>query len=78
MTLTAEPRAASLRALKAKASNYCQHYFNAVLANLYRNQQDSVGWHSDDEPELGKMPTIASLSFGAEREFQLKHIMIPI
>ncbi|WP_220465456.1 alpha-ketoglutarate-dependent dioxygenase AlkB [Colwellia sp. BRX10-3] len=75
MTLTAEPWAASLRALKAKVSDYCQHDFNAVLANLYRNQQDSVGWHSDDEPELGEMPTIASLSFGAEREFQLKHIV---
>jgi alkylated DNA repair dioxygenase AlkB len=64
-----------LRALKEKVSDYCDHEFNAVLANLYRNQHDSVGWHSDDEPELGLMPTIASLSFGAEREFQLKHII---
>lgn len=75
MTLIAQPWTESLRVLKAKVSDYCDHEFNAVLANLYRNQDDSVGWHSDDEPELGLMPTIASLSFGAEREFQLKHII---
>ncbi len=74
ITLTAKPWTDSLLALKAKVSDYCQHDFNAVLANLYRNQNDSVGWHSDNEPELGEMPIIASLSFGAEREFQLKHI----
>ena len=75
ITLTAKPWLASLLALKESVSRYCQHDFNAVLANLYRDQNDSVGWHSDDEPELGAMPTIASLSFGAEREFQLKHII---
>ncbi|ODS24086.1 hypothetical protein AB835_05555 [Candidatus Endobugula sertula] len=47
--------------------------FNSALINCYRDGQDSVAWHSDDEPELGKNPAIASLSFGAEREFQLKH-----
>jgi alkylated DNA repair dioxygenase AlkB len=75
ITLTAKPWTASLLALKTKISDYCEHDFNAVLANLYRNQDDSVGWHSDNEPELGAMPIIASLSFGAEREFQLKHIV---
>jgi len=75
ITLTAKPWTAPLLALKAKVSVYCQHDFNAVLANLYRSQHDSVGWHSDDEPELDRMPVIASLSFGAEREFQLKHII---
>jgi len=75
MRLIAKPWPDALLALKAKVSAYCQHDFNAVLANLYRNQNDSVGWHSDDEPELGQLPTIASLSFGAEREFQLKHIV---
>lgn len=75
ITLTAQPWTPALLALKAKVSAYCQHDFNAVLANLYRSQNDSVGWHSDDEPELGEMPIIASLSFGAEREFQLKHIV---
>lgn len=47
--------------------------FNSVLANLYRNGQDAMGWHSDDEPELGSRPVIASVSLGAERRFLLKH-----
>ncbi|MEM7592232.1 MAG: alpha-ketoglutarate-dependent dioxygenase AlkB [Cyanobacteria bacterium P01_A01_bin.83] len=47
--------------------------FNSVLANLYRNGQDYVSWHSDDEKELGKNPTIASISFGATRRFLLRH-----
>ena len=47
--------------------------FNSVLANLYRDGRDSMGWHSDDEPELGPQPLIASLSLGASRRFVLKH-----
>jgi alkylated DNA repair dioxygenase AlkB len=47
--------------------------FNAVLLNLYRTGKDSNGWHADNEKELGENPTIASLSFGAERVFQMKH-----
>ncbi len=47
--------------------------FNAALLNLYRDGKDSMGWHSDDEKELGNNPVIASLSFGATRTFQLKH-----
>jgi alkylated DNA repair dioxygenase AlkB len=47
-------------------------HFNSVLANLYRDGRDSVGWHSDDEPELGAAPVIASLSFGATRTFRLR------
>lgn len=73
LTLQATPWIPCLAELKQRVSEHCQHDFNAVLINLYRNQSDSVGWHSDDEPELGAMPTIASLSFGAVREFQLKH-----
>ncbi|MDJ0973285.1 MAG: alpha-ketoglutarate-dependent dioxygenase AlkB [Planctomycetota bacterium] len=46
--------------------------WNAVLANLYRDGRDSMGWHADDEPELGPAPWIASVSFGAERTFRLK------
>jgi len=46
--------------------------FNGVLVNLYRDGQDSMGWHSDDEPELGASPLIASLSFGAGRRFLLR------
>lgn len=47
--------------------------FNTVLLNLYRDQRDSVSWHSDDEDELGQDPVIASVSFGAERRFRLRH-----
>jgi alkylated DNA repair dioxygenase AlkB len=49
-----------------------QSCFNSVLINLYRNEQDSVGYHSDDEPELGRNPFIASLSLGAPRTFVMK------
>jgi alkylated DNA repair dioxygenase AlkB len=47
--------------------------FNSVLLNLYRDGQDSNGWHSDDEPELGERPTIASISLGADRDFRFRH-----
>lgn len=47
--------------------------FNSVLLNYYRDQQDSIGFHSDDEPELGTKPVIASLSLGAERVLVFKH-----
>lgn len=46
--------------------------FNSVLANRYRDGRDRMGWHSDDEPELGPQPIIASLSLGATRRFALK------
>lgn len=45
--------------------------YNYCLCNLYRSGQDSMGWHADDEPELGE--TIGSLSFGAERQFRIRH-----
>lgn len=47
--------------------------FNAVLLNLYRDGRDGMGWHADDEPELGPEPVIASVSFGASRRFCLRH-----
>ena len=47
--------------------------FNSVLLNYYRNERDSMGMHSDDEPELGPRPAIASLSLGATRAFVLRH-----
>jgi alkylated DNA repair dioxygenase AlkB len=46
--------------------------FNSVLANLYRDGDDAMGWHADDEAELGPAPWIASWSFGASREFSLR------
>ncbi|MBC3807354.1 alpha-ketoglutarate-dependent dioxygenase AlkB [Undibacterium seohonense] len=47
--------------------------FNSVLLNYYRDQQDSMGWHSDDEAELGPKPVIASLTLGCSRVFAMKH-----
>ena len=45
---------------------------NTVLANLYRDGQDSMGWHRDDEPELGPDPLVVSLSLGATRDFAVR------
>jgi alkylated DNA repair dioxygenase AlkB len=47
--------------------------FNSVLLNLYRDGRDGMGWHADDEPELGRDPVIASVSLGATRRFCLRH-----
>jgi alkylated DNA repair dioxygenase AlkB len=47
--------------------------FNSVLLNRYRDGKDSMGWHADDEPELGRDPVIASVNFGASRRFMLRH-----
>jgi alkylated DNA repair dioxygenase AlkB len=47
--------------------------FNSVLVNYYRDGNDGVAWHSDDEPELGRNPVVASLSLGEQRSFHLKH-----
>jgi alkylated DNA repair dioxygenase AlkB len=47
--------------------------FNGVLANLYRDGNDGMGWHADNEPELGAHPLIASLSLGATRRFAIRH-----
>ena len=47
--------------------------FNSVLANLYRDGEDAMGWHADDEPELGPTPVIASVSLGEERRFDFRH-----
>jgi len=67
-----------LAELKARAEDLACTTFNSVLANLYRDGRDSMGWHSDDEPSLGRNPVIASLSFGAVRRFRLKHKREPM
>lgn len=64
---------ATLRKIKEDISAATGQQFNSVLLNLYRDQRDSIGWHSDDEAELGRNPVIASLSLGATRSFRLKH-----
>lgn len=61
-----------LKRLKTKAEELSNAEFNSVLLNFYRNEKDSIGFHSDNEPELGYQPTIASLSFGATRKMIFK------
>jgi alkylated DNA repair dioxygenase AlkB len=67
------PWTAELLQLKTEVEAACQHRFNSVLANLYRNGRDSMGCHADDEKELGENPLIASLSFGAQRTLRFRH-----
>ena len=64
---------AALLKIKEKIETISKTKYNSVLLNLYRSGSDSVLWHSDDEPELGKNPVIGSLSLGEAREFQMKH-----
>lgn len=61
-----------LAELRTRVEQACGSRFNSVLANLYRDGADTMGWHSDAEPELGERPVIASLSLGAERTFRLR------
>ena len=61
------------REIKAAVEQASGRRFNSVLLNYYRDGRDSMGMHSDNEPELGPEPAIASLSFGAERTFILLH-----
>lgn len=63
----------TLLLIKSRIEPFAKTQFNSVLLNLYRDGSDSVSWHSDDEPELGKNPIIGSVSFGASRRFSFKH-----
>lgn len=62
-----------LRDIKTRVEDVTGVVFNSVLLNYYRDHRDSIGFHSDDEPELGDRPIIASLSLGAARSFIFKH-----
>jgi alkylated DNA repair dioxygenase AlkB len=73
LTLTAEPYHPKVLQLKRYLEAATGLEFNAVLINLYRDGLDKMGWHSDDEPELGLNPNIASISLGAIRCFKLRH-----
>lgn len=74
LSLAPQPWGPALLPLKAQCERVADQPFNSVLANLYRHGQDSMGWHQDNEPELGHQPVIASLSLGATRRFALRHI----
>ena len=73
ITLEPRPFTPTLERLKTICEHEAGTPFNSVLVNLYRNGDDSMGWHADDEPELGPMPLIASLSLGATRRFKFRH-----
>ncbi len=62
-----------LMQLRRRVESLCHSRFNSVLLNYYRDQNDSMGLHSDDERELGAEPVIASVSFGATRTIQFSH-----
>ncbi len=59
--------------IAVKLSQELDNEFNVVLINYYRSGQDSMGWHADNEVELGQQPIIASLSLGQPRNFKLRH-----
>ena len=59
--------------LKLKLETQLNQKFNSCLGNLYHSGEEGMGWHSDDEVELGDTPYIAVISLGAERKFKLKH-----
>jgi len=62
-----------LRHLKNRIELTTNNSFNSVLCNMYRDGTDSMGWHADNEKELGVKPIIASISLGEVRTFKLKH-----
>jgi alkylated DNA repair dioxygenase AlkB len=63
----------TLRNIQADIEQSSGYTFNSVLGNLYRNGNDSMGCHADDEKELGRNPAIASLSLGESRVLKFKH-----
>lgn len=74
ITLDPNPWTKELLEIKAKIEPIADVNFNSVLLNQYRNGSDSISWHTDAEKELGLNPIIASVNFGATRNFQLRHI----
>ena len=73
LTLQPLPLTPLLEQLRAAVEQATGRRYNSVLLNYYRDGADSMGMHSDDEPELGPRPVIASLSYGATRTFILRH-----
>jgi alkylated DNA repair dioxygenase AlkB len=72
-TLSAEGWSDALRIIRERCETETGHRFNSVLCNLYRDGNDAMGWHADNEPELGSHPVIASVSLGCARRFDLRH-----
>ena len=72
LSLAAQPFTPVLAQIRARTEALTGHGFNSVLLNLYRDGADGMSWHSDDEPELGPAPLIASVSLGATRRLLLR------
>lgn len=72
LKLTPQPWYPDVLRIKARLTQLCDHSFNSVLLNLYRDGADSVSWHADDEIELGTNPIVAAVSLGAERILEFK------
>ena len=70
--LEPKPWTDTVLTIKEHVESLTNEEFNSILLNYYRDGQDSVSWHADDEKELGRHPIIASVSFGAHRKFQLR------
>lgn len=73
ITMQPQPWTDTLLAIKYAADKAAGTTFNSALLNLYRNGSDSMGWHRDNEKELGRNPVIASVSLGAARRFLLRN-----
>lgn len=71
--LIVEPWPDVLLAMRKRLERHLKQPFNSLLVNYYRDGNDTMGWHSDDEAELGHQPTIVCISLGAERVLKLKH-----
>jgi len=69
-----QPWTELLMEIKTRVEAVSGAEYNSVLLNRYRSGKDSVSWHQDNEPELGHDPVIASVSFGATRIFQMRHV----
>jgi alkylated DNA repair dioxygenase AlkB len=69
----AQPFSELLCDIRNRCAEVTNATFNSVLVNFYRNGQDGLGWHSDNEACNGLEPTIASVSLGATRRFDMRH-----
>jgi alkylated DNA repair dioxygenase AlkB len=67
------PWTKELQQIREKTEKIAGITFNTVLLNYYRDGNDSVAWHSDDEYDLGNKPVIASVSLGQARRFDVRH-----
>ena len=70
--MTPNPWNSTLRDIREKVNGVASEQFNSVLANFYRDGNDKVDWHADDEEVLGQAPVIASVSLGATRKFRIR------